>query len=85
MRQRPLALNTYICFRTRISVVSAGYQSHRVCSPLPLSEGRGVAPIRKQRTAPSARHAHLFSKGKITFQSFFMLMTFQPFLNVNRR
>jgi hypothetical protein len=28
---------------------------------------------------------HLLSKGKITFQSFFMLMTIQPFLNVNRR
>jgi hypothetical protein len=27
----------------------------------------------------SVRHAHLLSKGKITFQSFFMLMTVEPF------
>ena len=48
-------------------------------SPLPFSEGRGVAPIRNQRTPPSTRHAHLFSNAKIVFQSFFMLMTVQPF------
>ena len=48
-------------------------------SPLPFFEGRGVAPICKQRTPPSARRAHLLSKGKIIFQSFFMLMTVQPF------
>jgi hypothetical protein len=29
--------------------------------------------------ASSERRIHLLSKGKITFQSFFMLMTVQPF------
>ena len=48
-------------------------------SPLPCLRGERRAPICKQRTPPSARRAHLFSKAKIAFQSFFMLMTVQPF------
>ena len=48
----------------------------------------GVAPGSKLNAAPlalntnetsSTRRAHLLSKGKITFQSFFILMTVQPF------
>ena len=38
-----------------------------------------------QCTTPGLRRAYSLSKGKITFQSFFMLITVQPFLNVNRR
>jgi hypothetical protein len=53
-----------------------------------LHETWGVAPGSRLNAAPlalntnetsSARHAHLVSKEKITFQSFFMLMTVQPF------
>ena len=43
----------------------------------PLSEGRGVAPIRNQQTRPRTGTTHL--NAKIVFQSFFMLMTVQPF------
>ena len=48
-------------------------------SPLPFSEGRGVAPIRNQRTRPRPGTLICSRKRKIVFQSFFMLMTVQPF------
>jgi hypothetical protein len=46
-------------------------------SPLLRGERRSA---NLQATNPRcARHTHLFSNGKITFQSFFMLITVQPF------
>jgi len=48
---------------------------HRACK---LGDTVVIEALLEPRT-------HLSSKGKITFQSFFMLITIQPFLNVNRR
>jgi hypothetical protein len=55
--------------------------------PLSLAEGEAtlVSSIHDRQLTKaigetsSARSPHLLSKGKITFQSFFMLMTVQPF------
>ena len=43
-------------------------------------DGDNGAPLALNKNeASSAGRTHLLSKGKITFQSFFMLMTVQPF------
>ena len=46
---------------------------------LVLSPSQGDAASTARTNSTLAQHTHLFSNGKITFQSFFMLMTIQPF------
>ena len=49
------------------------------CALPPDGERRRRSANLQATNSSSARRAHLLSKGKITFQSFFMLMTVQPF------
>ena len=76
----------------RGSSPSRRHNALRATLTLPLSLAKGEATLvpairlntNRQFTnttseTSSARRAHLLSKGKIIFQSFFMLMTDQPF------